>query len=307
MVTAGTSEKEKPGSAVWVVELGDALTLLEKSQTALKSLESKLADDAKMPKPDLHQKDKDDLNSKIETLQKEKKELESKNQKLINEVSSLKEKEEKQNEIRKLNKELQKQLEVKKSEYEVSINEHARTKLANEDIRQKNNELYEEISDLKKELEKYRGVQSPRSPSRRDRPRSGDSRGRVRSRSGASIRGNRSRNRSVRSMKRSRSGSVLRKRSLTRSHSRSLRRSMSRRKRSPRSCSFRNNRSRLRESVNRSLTPRLRRGAEQDRSRSRSRSTIRRDNSVDSYAELKRRRRLSSGRRDASFRRSTRR
>merc|ERR1719382_2401501 len=111
MVTAGASEEEKSGSAVWVVELGDALTLLGKSQTALKSLEVKLAEDAKMSTPDVHQKDKDALNAKIEILQKEKKELESKNQKLIAEVSSLKEKEEKQNEIRKLNKELEQQLE----------------------------------------------------------------------------------------------------------------------------------------------------------------------------------------------------
>lgn len=304
MVATVAPENGKSGSAVWVVELGDALTLLGKSHTALKSLETKLAEDAKIAKSNLNQKDKDALDSKIETLEKEKKELESKNHILINELSSLKEKQVNQEESLKLNKELQKQLEVKKSEYEVSINEHARTKLANEDIRQKNNELYEEISDLKKELEKNRGIQSPRSPSRRDRPRSVDSRDRIRSRSGASSRGKRSRSRS---MRRSRSVSVRRSRSLARSDSRSFRRSVSKRKRSPRSCSIRNHRLRS-GSINRSLSPRPRRSTDQVRSRSRSRSPARRGtNSNDSYTELKRRRKLSSGRRDSSFRRSPRR
>jgi len=299
MTATAAAKKEESGSAVWLAEVGKSLTLLGKSRTILKSLEAKLAEDAKF-KSNFNQKDFDALNSKIETIEKEKKELESKNHKLANEVSSLRAEEGKQNEIRKLNKELQQQLEVKKSEYEVSINEHARTKLANEDIRQKNNELYEKISDLKKELEKAR-----------------DSRGRGTSRSVRSSRGKRSPSRSV---KRSRSGSIRRKRSRTRSRSHSVKRSVSLRKRS-RTNSIRKTRSRSRGSSkrrgtaslkvsikNRSLSPSPRRSNRRDRSRSRSRSPDRRNTkSEDSYAELKRRRRLSSGRRDSSFRRSPRR
>jgi len=296
-------KKEKSGSIVWVEELGDALHLLSKSQTTLKSLEAKLAEDAKKFKSKISQKDHDALLLKLKTLEKEKKKLETKHQQLSKEVSRLKVEEQKQNVILKLNKELQKHLEMKKKEYEVSINEHARTKLANEDIQLKNNELYEKISDLRMELEKVRGGQTRRSSVRRERSWSGGSRrkGRSISQSIGSTRGKRSRSRSNK-IRRSRTGSIRRKHSRSHSRSRSVKRSPSNRRRSI-SCSIRNNPSRSRGRINRSASSRPMRGRERVRSRSRSP----RRNIVNSYADLKRRRRFSPVRRNLPYRRSPRR
>jgi len=297
-------KEEKSGSIVWVGELGNALHLLSKSQTTLKSLETKLAEDAKKSKSKISKKDHDALLLKLKTLEKEKKTLETKHQQLSKEVSRLKEEEQKHNVILKLNKELQKHLEMKKREYEVSINEHARTKLANEDIQLKNNELYEKISDLRMELKKVRGVQTRRSSVRRERSRSGGSRrkGRSISQSIGSTRGKRSRSRSNK-MRHSRTGSITRKHSRSHSRSRSVRRSLSYRRRSI-SCSIRKNPSRSRRRINRSASlPRAMRGRERIRSRSRSP----RRNIVNSYADLNRRRRFSPVRRNLPYRRSPRR
>jgi len=165
----------------------------------------------------------------------------------------------------------------------------------------KNNELYEEISDLKKELEKIRGGQNRRSSFRRHRERSRSRGSRVKGRSISqsvcSPRGNRLRSRST-NMKRSRTGSIRRKHSRLRSQSRSVRRSLSRRRSI--SCSIWNNPVRPKRRMNRSTSPRPRRGKERVRSRSPPRRNI-------VYANLPRRRWFSPIRRNSPYRRSPRR
>lgn len=131
-------------------ETDTAIELIKKIQSSLEDLHSKFLVVKKI-KNDLKEENQT-LSDQAGELSEARKKLEASNMKLTQEVLSLRAEDKKTHELRRLNAKLRKALNIKTSEFEVSINQHARTKVENEDIRKSNAKLSEEIAALHLQL-----------------------------------------------------------------------------------------------------------------------------------------------------------
>jgi len=146
-------------------EMDDAVELIVKTQSRLEGLQTKLLGMHETKNKLLEQNER--LSSKAGELNEVKKQLEEKNLKLTKEVRSLRLEEQEHNNLKRLNNKLRRALDVTNSEYHVSIDEHAKTKVENEKIRRRNFKLSQEIASLTTKLGNGKlSVKSEESPGR---------------------------------------------------------------------------------------------------------------------------------------------
>jgi len=132
-------------------DLLDAVESVKKTQSTLEGLHSKLL--SVIQTTTEHRQQNQLLSSQVSELTEVTKKLESKSLKLIREAIFLRS-EKKRDDLRSQNTKLRKALDKKTNDYELSIKEHVRTKLENDEVKQSNIKLNKEISDLIKKLGK---------------------------------------------------------------------------------------------------------------------------------------------------------
>jgi len=132
-------------------DLLDAVESVKKTQSTLEGLHSKLL--SVIQTTTEHRQQNQLLSSQVSELTEVTKKLESKSLKLIREAIFLRS-EKKRDDLRSQNTKLRKALDKKTNDYELSIKEHVRTKLENDEVKQSNIKLNKEIFYLNKKLGK---------------------------------------------------------------------------------------------------------------------------------------------------------